>query len=167
MFFQGLVKGLSVTFKHFVQSYQVHTGIKKNGERPEEYSLGGLFTVQYPEEKLPMYPRFRGALMHLRDPETGKHNCTACGLCVKACPQGCLQVEGEGKGRERRATSFRYELSDCIFCRLCVEACNFNAIEMSHEYELATYDKRIVWDLEKLLSVGDQYDIHETGRDWK
>ncbi|MEA3349413.1 MAG: NADH-quinone oxidoreductase subunit I [Chloroflexota bacterium] len=164
MIIRGMLKGLSVTLKHFVQTYMGHTGIR-DGERPDP-TLGGLFTVQYPEEKLPMQPRFRGALMHLRDAESGKLNCTACGLCVRACPQGCIEVEGKGKGKERRASTFTYTLSRCIFCRLCVEACNFDAIEMSHEYELATYTKDTVWDLDKLLALGDQYDVHESGKDW-
>jgi NADH-quinone oxidoreductase subunit I len=166
MFFEGLVKGLSVTIKHFVGSYLGHTGIGEQGERPDDFSLYGLFTVQYPEEKLPMYPRFRGALMHLRDAETGEPNCTGCGLCVRACPQNCLEVERAGKGKERRAAAYRYTLSDCIFCRLCVETCNFDAIEMSHEYELATEEKVIVWDLDQLLALGDEYDVHESGKVW-
>lgn len=167
MFFEGMIKGLSVTFGHFVDSYRKRTGIDKNGQRSEEFSSSGLFTVQYPEEKLPMYPRFRGALMHLRDEETGDPNCTACNMCIRACPQDCLIVDGEGRGKERRATHFEYILSDCIFCRLCVEACNFDAIEMSPEYELATTEKVVVWDFEKLLEVGDKYDVHHTGEAWE
>jgi formate hydrogenlyase subunit 6/NADH:ubiquinone oxidoreductase subunit I len=58
-------------------------------------------------------------------------------------------------------------LARCIFCRLCVESCNFNAIELSHEYELATYSRDMVWDLEKLLALGDQYGVHETGKAWE
>ena len=165
MFIRGMVKGLSVTLKHFFQSYMGHTGIR-DGKRPDP-TLGGFFTVQYPEEKLPMFPRFRGALMHLRDPETGEPNCTACGLCIRACPQQCIETEGEGKGKERKVTAFRYDVARCIFCRLCVESCNFNAIELSHEYELATYSRDMVWDLEKLLALGDQYGVHETGKEWE
>ncbi|RLD03400.1 MAG: NADH-quinone oxidoreductase subunit I [Chloroflexota bacterium] len=165
MFFQGMVKGLSVTLKHFIQSYTGNTGIRE-GVRIEDPTLGGMFTVQYPEEKLPMYPRFRGALMHLRDPETGMHNCTACGACVQACPQDCLTVEGdEGKGKERRAATFTYELSRCIFCGLCVEACNFDAIEMSPDYELASGTGNIVWDLDRLLAQGDKYAVRESEKD--
>lgn len=157
MYFQGLAKGLSVTLKHFIQSYTGKTGIK-DGERITEPSLGGMFTVEYPDEKLPMYPRFRGALMHLRDPETGEANCTACGMCITACPQDCLTVEGDGgKGKDRRAAAFTYGLSECIFCGLCVEACNFDAIEMGPDYELASSSRNIVWDFERLLAQGDKY----------
>ncbi len=161
MYFQGIAKGLSVTLKHFFQSYTGKTGIKE-GERNTDPSLGGMFTVEYPEERLPMYPRFRGALMHLRDSETGELNCTACGACVRDCPQDCLTVEGDdAKGKERRAATFTYELSRCIFCGLCVEACNFSAIEMGPDYELASHSRNIVWDLERLLAQGDKYAVPE------
>jgi NADH-quinone oxidoreductase subunit I len=165
MFGLGIVKGLWTTGKHFVLSYLEHAGIR-GGTRPDP-ELVGLFTVQYPEEKLPMFPRFRGALMHLRDAETGEPKCTACGLCVRACPNDVIEVEGEGKGRDRRVTAYRYNLSRCLFCRLCVEACTFGAIEMSHEYELSSYLREMVWDLEKLLAIGDKYGIHEAGKDWR
>ena len=114
-----------------------------------------------------MFPRFRGALMQLRDAETGEPKCTACGLCVRACPNNVLEVEGEGKGKARRATAFSYKLSRCLFCRLCVEACTFKAIEMSHEYELASYSSDLVWDLDKMLALGDKYGVHEAGKDWE
>jgi NADH-quinone oxidoreductase subunit I len=164
MFGLGIVKGLWTTGKHFVQSYLGHTGFQE-GTRPDP-TLEGLFTVQYPEERLPMFPRFRGALMHLRDAETGEPKCTACGLCVRACPNNVIEVEGEGKGRDRKVTAYHYNLARCLFCRLCVEACTFSAIEMSHEYELASYSPDLVWDLEKLLAIGDKYGVHEAGKDW-
>jgi NADH-quinone oxidoreductase subunit I len=113
-----------------------------------------------------MFPRFRGALMHLRDAETGEPKCTACGLCVRACPNNVIEVEGEGKGRDRKVTAYHYNLARCLFCRLCVEACTFSAIEMSHEYELSSYSPDLVWDLQKLLAIGDKYGVHEAGKDW-
>jgi len=86
---------------------------------------------------------------------------------VRACPNNVLEVEGEGKGRERKVTAFCYNLARCLFCRLCVEACTFSAIEMSHEYELASYSPEMVWDLEKMLAIGDKYGVHESGKDWE
>ena len=114
-----------------------------------------------------MFPRFRGPLMHLRDPETGQLRCTACGMCVRACPHGCITVEGEGKGKDRRATVYTYDVGRCIFCRQCVEACPFNAIELSREYELACYNKDTIWDLPRLLALGDRSGVTETGQYWK
>ena len=114
-----------------------------------------------------MFPRFRGALMHLRNAETGELNCTGCGLCERACPHGVISgIESEGKGKEKRATAYHYDLGRCIFCRLCVESCNFNAIEMSHEYELSRYTKDFVLGLDDLLKIGDRYGVHKTGEAW-
>lgn len=172
MYGKGIAKGLWVTLKHiwgtyakditkFPRRYALE-GIAKR----TEYDLYGLFTLQYPEERYEMFPRFRGALMHLRNPETGEPNCTACGLCERACPHGVITVEGEGKGKDRKVTAYRYDLGRCIFCRLCVEACNFNAIEMSHEYELSRYKKDFILELDDLLKIGDKYGIHKTGEAW-
>ena len=169
----GLLKGLWVTLRHFWGT--IFTDVRKfprryarPGETPTrgDPTLTGTFSVQYPEEKLPMFPRFRGPLMQLRDATGGQVRCTACGLCVKACPHGCLTVEGEGKGKERRANAYTYDVGHCIFCRQCVEACPFNAIELSREYELAMYRKDTMWGLEQLLALGDRSGITETGQYW-
>lgn len=169
----GVVKGLWVTIKHYWGTYlwdiiayvkgtkAFPRGIALDGKAHRlEPQLDGLFTLQYPEEKFEMFPRFRGALVHLRDAETGTPRCTACGMCVRACPHGVISdVEGEGKGKEKRVTQYSYNLGRCVFCRLCVEACPFDAIELSQEYELASFDRDLVWNLEKLLEMGDQSGI--------
>ena len=170
----GVLKGLWVTLRHFWGT--IFTDLRKFPRRyirPGELhptraapSLTGTFSIQYPEEKVPMFPRFRGPLMHLRDPQTGQPRCTACGLCVRACPHGCITVEGEGKGKERRASVYTYDLGRCIFCRQCVEACTFNAIELSREYELACYKKETVWNLDQLLAVGDRSGQTDSGVHW-
>lgn len=173
VFGQGIVKGLWVTIRHFWGT--IFTDLRKfprryarAGETPTrgDPTLTGTFSIQYPEEKAPMWPRFRGALMHLRD-EAGKPRCTACGMCVKACPHGVISVEGEGKGKERRASVYTYDLGRCIFCRQCVEACPFNSIELSREYELAVYRReKTVWGLEELLALGDRDGIKDLGQYW-
>lgn len=172
MYGKGIAKGLWVTLKHIWGTYA--KDIKKFPRRyapggiakRTEYDLYGLFTLQYPEERYEMFPRFRGALMHLRNPETGEPNCTACGACERACPHGVITVEGEGKGKDRKVTAYRYDLGRCIFCRLCVESCNFNAIEMSREYELSRYKKDFILELDDLLKIGDKYGVHKTGEAW-
>ena len=169
----GLLKGLSVTLRHFWGT--IFTDVRKfprryitEGVHPTQAdpTLTGTFSMQYPEERVPMFPRFRGPLVHLRDPDTGEPRCTACGMCVRACPHGCLSVEGEGKGKDRKPTSYLYDLGHCIFCRQCVESCPFNAIEMSHFYELAIYEKEMIWDLEHLLELGDKEEITDLGQYW-
>lgn len=174
MYGTGLLKGLSVTLRHMIGTFV--TDIRKFPRRyfpdgnhptrsPEPY-LHGTFSIQYPEEKVPMWPRFRGPLIHLRDAETGQPRCTACGLCERACPHGCIKVEGEGKGKERKPTLYQYNVGRCIFCRQCVEACPFNAIELSRFYELACYDKDTLWDLPRLLELGDKEEIKDQGQFW-
>ena len=181
MYGLGVVKGLWVTIKHYWGTYlqdlaayarrrkSFPRGIAVGGraERPVDH-LSGLFTVQYPEERYEMFPRFRGPVVQLRDEATGGPRCTACGLCEKACPHGVISgIEGEGKGKERRAVKYSYDLGRCIFCRLCVEACPFDAIEVSREYELALFDCDFVWGLEKMLELGDKSGIKHTGENCK
>ena len=143
----GILKGLSVTLRRGVRTFF--------GERLLKGP--GMFTVQYPEERLELPPRFRGALMQLDDPETGEIRCTGCGLCVRACPVECLEVEVEGRGRERRLVGYRYNVGECMFCGLCVQSCNFQAIYMSPEFELGMYEKDMVWNLDKMLELGKKY----------
>ncbi len=174
MFGLGLLKGLYTTIKHGIMTY--FKGYKH--PFPKRYFTGrpaprlepegvGLFTLQYPEEKYSMFPRFRGALMHLRDPQTGQPKCVACGACALACPHGVIEVVAEGKGKERKLVDYLYNLGRCVFCRLCVEACPYGAIEMSHEYELATYENKMVLHLEDLLKIGDRSNVTESGWAWK
>lgn len=121
----------------------------------------GMFTTQYPEERLALPPRFRGVLMQLSDPEAGEPRCTACTLCERACPVSCIfGIEGEGRGRERRATEFFYNVGQCLFCGLCEESCPYQALYLSPEYELAVYthsDEDMVYDFERLLAIGEKY----------
>jgi formate hydrogenlyase subunit 6/NADH:ubiquinone oxidoreductase subunit I len=172
MYGVGILKGLWVTLKHIAGTYV--KDVKKFPRRyapggvleRTEYDLYGIFTCQYPEERYEMFPRFRGALMQLRDAETGEPNCTACSLCERACPHGVISMEVEGKGKERVLKSYTYDVGRCVFCRLCVESCRFDAIEMSHEYELSRYSNEFVLDMDDLLALGDKYGVHKTGEAW-
>jgi len=144
MYGLGIAKGLLVTLKHFLGTFTV-------GKDP--FRGKALFTVQYPEERLPLPERFRGRPLWLRNQQTGKPNCTACGVCVRACPHGCITLESHmGPDKKRVVDKYTISLADCIMCGLCADSCAFNALTMSHEFELACYSREsMLWDGDQLL----------------
>lgn len=112
-------------------------------------------TLQYPEQRADMPLRFRGRLVLPVDPDTGRDRCTACMLCVKACPNYSIEVakaSGPDGKLVPRPARYLYRAGSCMYCGLCVEACPFAAIVMSEEYELASADKAAL-DLD-LLAEG-------------
>ncbi len=95
-------------------------------------------TVQYPDEHLVIPERARWALAHKFD-ETGASKCTACLICERECPDDIIHLTVSGDAATgKHIDEYRYELGACMMCGLCVAACPYDAIEMSHEYELAT-----------------------------
>lgn len=110
--------------------------------------LRGPMTVRYPEQKLTLPERSRWALRQKRN-EDGSPKCTACMICEKECPDHVIRIEWVAKeGGGKHIDRYVYELGACMMCGLCVEACPFDAIEMSHEYELAS---RVQTDLVRIL----------------
>ena len=101
-------------------------------------------TQSYPDERWRMSPRTRGRVDMPLDPISGAHKCTLCMMCVRACPNGSLEiVVGKGSdGKSRVLDQYIYKLSTCTLCELCVESCNFDAIRMAQDYEMATYDRQ-------------------------
>ena len=108
-----------------------------------------------PEDNYQPGPGYRGGFAMVCDAETGAPNCVACMACVRICPDQCIQLEAEGKGKERKPTAFRVDLGKCMFCWLCVESCKFNALTMTSCYELSvTRPEDLVWDLPRLQAEG-------------
>jgi NADH-quinone oxidoreductase subunit I len=98
----------------------------------------GVITVQYPEQKLELPERARWTVTHKYDAE-GAPKCTACLICVRECPDHVLRIESSPReGGGKQIDRYIYELGACMMCGLCVAACPFDAIFMSHDYELAT-----------------------------
>ena len=105
-------------------------------------------TEQYPENRkttLHVAERHRGRLVMLRD-ENGAVKCTACTLCEKTCPNGCIKIKTEmlttqAGQQKRRPVDYQYDLGDCMFCQLCVNACNFDAIKFTNDFENATFSR--------------------------
>src|ERR671911_2808795 len=119
----------------------------------------GPVTIQYPEEKTPVYPRFRGRHKLHRFEDTGLEKCVGCSLCAAACPADCIRVvaaeniPGERvSAGERYAAVYEINLSRCIFCGYCEIACPFDAITMGHDYEMADYARSdLIFTKEMLL----------------
>lgn len=114
------------------------TGILKGFVITMRNMLRGTITVQYPEQRLELPERARWTVTH-RFNEDGTPKCTACLICVKECPDHVLRIDVSTKEEGgKHIDRYVYELGACMMCGLCVESCPFDAIEMSHEYELAT-----------------------------
>jgi len=120
----------------------------------------GPVTLQYPEEKVPVYPRFRGRHKLHRFEDTGLEKCVGCSLCAAACPADCIRVvaaENTPTNRvspgERYAAVYEINLARCIFCGYCEVACPFDAITMGHDYELSDHDRSdLIFTKEMLLA---------------
>ena len=130
-----LVIGFATTFKHLFK-------------KP--------ITVNYPDQKVPMFPKYRGKQVLMRD-ENGLEKCVACGLCSVACPADAIYLEaaendGTVQAGPRYASVYQIHKTRCIFCGYCEEACPVGAIFMGKDYELAVYSKDdFVWDKTDLL----------------
>lgn len=113
-------------------------------------------TVQYPEEKTPISPRFRG-LHALRRYPNGEERCIACKLCEAVCPANAITIESEMRDDgTRRTTQYDIDLFKCIFCGFCEEACPVDAIVETQIFEYA-FESRdgSIMTKDRLLKVGD------------
>jgi len=133
-----LVKGMRLTGRHF---------------------FARKITIQFPEEKTPQSPRFRG-LHALRRYPNGEERCIACKLCEAVCPALAITIESEQRADGTRRTSrYDIDLTKCIFCGFCEEACPVDAIVETHILEYHG-EKRgdLYYTKPMLLAVGDKYE---------
>ena len=99
-------------------------------------------TLQYPEEKWPMPERSRGIVVLLSDKETGELNCTACMLCMRACPTAAISIDApRGEDKKRRLVKFEVDNTICCFCGLCEDICPKDSIYLTKNVFLSTFDK--------------------------
>jgi NADH-quinone oxidoreductase subunit I len=112
-------------------------------------------TVQYPEEKPYLPPRYRGRIILSRDPD-GEERCVACYLCAVACPVDCIALQATQDEHGRRYPEFfRINFSRCIFCGYCEEACPTYAIQLTPDFEMGEYNRaNLVYEKEDLLIDG-------------
>jgi len=122
-----------------------------------KYLFKKKITVEYPEERTPLSPRFRG-LHALRRYENGEERCIACKLCEVVCPALAIIIESEERAdKTRRTTRYDIDMTKCIYCGLCQEACPVDAIVETQIFEYASETRAaLYYTKEMLLDVGDR-----------
>lgn len=113
-------------------------------------------TVEYPDEKLVLHPRYRGRIILSRDPDGGER-CVGCYLCAAACPVDCIALQAtEDENGRRYPEFFRINFSRCIYCGYCEEACPTYAIQLTPDFEMSEYNRQdMVYEKEDLLISGE------------
>ncbi len=174
MFGTGLLKGLGVTLKHALDTFEDdresvpdrYKGSLELGNNrriiQQPIDQEGLLTIQYPEEKRLLPERFRYIPMLIWDSEKEEDRCTACGICAKVCPPQCIWIvrDSDENGKPvTRCSDFYIDAAVCMSCSFCVEFCPFDAIKMNHDYELAVYDRypHLVYDMAELTVPLEYY----------
>jgi len=135
--------------------WELVIGLKLTGK----YFFAKKITVQYPEEKTPQSPRFRG-LHALRRYPNGEERCIACKLCEAVCPALAITIESEQReDGTRRTTRYDIDLFKCIFCGLCEESCPVDSIVETRIYEYHFESREgTIMTKDKLLATGDRHE---------
>ena len=136
----------------------------KRGHEPvvlQNAKTEGLFTVEYPDERLPVYERFRVLPVLIYDDEDGNVRCTCCNICAKVCPPQCIwmtQAKGS-KGVVPLPEDFFIDMDVCMNCGLCAEYCPFDAIKMDQNFELSNYERHQthIYSVQDLLVSSEYY----------
>jgi NADH-quinone oxidoreductase subunit I len=123
------------------------------------YSARRKATVNFPYEKGPLSPRFRGEHALRRYPN-GEERCIACKLCEAVCPAQAITIEAEVRDDgSRRTTRYDIDMTKCIYCGLCQEACPVDAIVEGPNFEFAAETREeLLYDKEKLLANGERWE---------
>lgn len=173
MYGKGILKGLSVTWKRFWDTYTEDISWMIRGKKRYNTDEGirhrsskdtkGIFTVQYPEEQLIVPEEFRYVPFLVYDEGAdGKKEvrCTSCGICAKVCPPQCIWIVRSNDPATGRPvpvpTDFYIDMDICMNCGFCSEYCPFDAIKMDHDFDIASY-QRNVYNLEKLMKPAAYY----------
>ena len=146
------------TLKDFASSFLL-TELFKGMFITGKHLLSPKITIQFPEEKTPLSPRFRG-LHALRRYDNGEERCIACKLCEAVCPALAITIESDVRADgTRRTTRYDIDLTKCIFCGFCEESCPVDSIVETHILEYHG-EKRgdLYFTKDMLLAVGDRYE---------
>ena len=129
------------------------------------YFFRAKVTLNYPFEKGPLSPRFRGEHALRRYPN-GEERCIACKLCEAICPAQAITIEAEAReDGSRRTTKYDIDMVKCIYCGLCQEACPVDAIVEGPNFEFATETREeLLYDKERLLANGDRWETELAAR---
>lgn len=181
---QGIVVGHLVTLRRFLLTFwrDLRNGVglhrrggghmfvdlwgkpRKRGDEPtvrQDSKTDGLFTVEYPDERLPVYERFRVLPVLIYDDEDGNVRCTCCNICAKVCPPQCIwmtQAKGP-KGVVPLPEEYFIDMDVCMNCGLCTEYCPFDAIKMDHNFEQSNYERHQthIYSMQDLLVSSEYY----------
>jgi NADH-quinone oxidoreductase subunit I len=145
LFFE-IIKGLALTLSRFFS-------------RP--------ITRQYPKEKRPPFPGFRG-LHALAKDEEGRMKCVGCCLCAAYCPSQCIYIHTrEGEDNKKIVERYEIEVLRCVYCALCVEACPYGAVVLTDHYEYSDYSRdAFYFNKERLLENWDKYMSGSKGKEY-
>ena len=174
MFGFGLLKGLSVTMRHFITSYLYDRKpweprySEEWLEKHQAIDGKGFYTIQYPEQTRKIPENFRYLPMLIYEETADDPRCTACGICARVCPPQCIWIQRatDQRGRPKpKPAGFWIDATICMSCGFCAEFCPFDAIKMNQEHEVAytDRDKEMFYNLDKLLQPVEYYaELHST-----
>ena len=150
---------LKDSLKHYWKTFSLNELLKGMRVTGKYLFDRNKITIQYPEEKTPLSPRFRGHHALRRYPN-GEERCIACKLCEAVCPALAIKIELEERpDGTRRTTRYDIDMFKCIYCGFCEEACPVDAIVETSlfEYHFENRGENII-NKQKLLAIGDKYE---------
>jgi NADH-quinone oxidoreductase subunit I len=167
-FIRTFIRGHGATMRRHGGGHQIVDlwGTKPvRGTEPvvvQDDTTEGLFTVEYPDERLPVNERFRVLPMLIYDTEDGNVRCTSCNICAKVCPPQCIwmtQAKGPKGNVVPLPEEFFIDMDVCMNCGLCSEYCPFDAIKMDQNFELSNYERHQthIFSLQDLLVSSEFY----------
>lgn len=179
---KGIITGHLVTLRRFVRTFLVGQGRtlsrRGGGHQPLDFfrkpprgaepvidqgpTTEGLFTVEYPDERLPTRERFRVLPMLVYDDSDGYVRCTSCNICAKVCPPQCIwmtHAKGPDGNPVPMPEDFFIDMDVCMNCGFCAEYCPFDAIKMDQNFEQSNYERHQthIYSLQDLLVSSAYY----------